>query len=176
MNRIKLLVGSAFILVILLGVGLAYLESGREFTPPTWNSIKIGESSKQEIYNNLGQPISRDNNLESYESNSPTTPHEVVYNNDDKAEFIRQVVTTEEEVTFTSIAEEYGEPTIRLYGPESSFDIYLYVNLASGVAVLGNKEQDMAMEVWYFKPMELQPFLNTWATEYSTSNVPHHGN
>ena len=173
MYKLKVLIGAAFIIVVLLGISLAYLNSGRTFTAPEWNSIKIGESDKQSVYDSLGRPISSSGKIESFESESPTTPHQVIFDESNKTEFIRQVVTLEEEVTFSSIVEQYGDMPIRLYGPEASFEIYLYTNPASGVAVLGNKDDNTVMEVWYFKPTDLQTFLSTWAQDYSVENTPH---
>lgn len=171
MRKLKLIVGLVFVLIILFGVLFSYItNSSKAPKNPTWNSISIGESDKPEVHSQLGQPIESDGDTENFNSNSPTTPHQVVFDENNKARFVREIITLEGEETYQSIVEKYGEPSVRLYGPGSSFEIFLHVNLQAGVAILGNKEQNIAMEVWYFEPTNLNTFINTWGTEYSLEN------
>lgn len=132
--------------------------------------------SLNEIVVDLGQPLNdtkpvRDGRYE-YKTKSASRNTEVVFNNNTPV-FLKEVVTEADNKTAQGIKKKYGEPTLTMYGSFSEFGFNLYAYPDKGIAYLGNPKTDGLMEIWYFAPTDNETFTQTWAIDYTLSDIPH---
>lgn len=176
LGRHKLL-ALIFFIVLLLFV-LKGLSKKPEYRPdstagpsaPSFRSLTPGVSTKKQVADQLGAVIEEvklgEGTLASYLSNNPNFPHQVAFE-DEKAIFIKEIVTMKDNKRANDIQQQFGPPTDRLYNSASSnSNFFLFVNPQSGFAYIGHPDGTL-LEVWYFQPTSLEDFREKWAPSYS---------
>ena len=160
------------IMIMVLGSGLSRNKQELPKAGATYKSLSPGISTKNEVNERLGNPISENPQgqliITDYASNSETRPNQVVYDNQ-VVQFIKEIISYKDSKTVDDIKKEYGEAEIVLYGhgSVSNYNLYAYPN--KGVAYIGNDYTSDLLEVWYFQPTTIEEFRSTWAPEYSTT-------
>lgn len=136
----------------------------------SYNEITPNLSSKEDLYNKLGNPIKQNliNNstVFEYKSNNPNYNDEFKIDSD-KVVFIKKHITIDDNVDVKTLTEKYGQYKKMLYGPrsQSGFDLYIYNT--KGIAYIGNQYTEDVTEIWYFPPTDLEIFKKLYAPEYS---------
>jgi hypothetical protein len=142
---------------------------------PSWNSITPGISSKENIKNQLGEPIKESKGdfetLLTYQSSSATRSHKIYLENQ-KTIMTKEIVTKTDNKKVGNITEEYGEPPRVLYGSESINGYNLYIYPEEGIAFIGNTKSGTLLEIWYFIPSTFSNFKSKWAVGYSSRYIP----
>jgi len=137
---------------------------------PEYKSIKLGVSSRQDVIKSLGDPlsISQKNAGEvlEYKSSNPNFNNEVEIVNE-KASFIREVITSADNKIISTITDVYGEAPYSLYGLASGAGFKLYIYPDRGVAYIGHAASGNLLEIWYFTPMSYGDFKSNLAGGYS---------
>lgn len=142
-------------------------------SPPTSNvasykSLIPGESTENDVNNLLGYPVKVDQTdsvkIAEYKSTNPYRNHIVEFENK-QISLIKEVVNKEDNKNADSIKSKYGLAPYILYNqyPTSTFNLYVYPK--NGIAYLGHEDGTL-LEIWYFKPIEIDEFINKWGKGY----------
>lgn len=131
-----------------------------------WNQIVPGESTKEDVIKQFGEPISSTENSLSYKSSSPARDNQITIA-DNHVDLVRQMITPADKITTKTLTQKYGISSDLLYGPDSPNGIYLFIYANKGVAYLGNPNTESVIEVWYYPPTTLEKFRSKYALEYS---------
>lgn len=137
----------------------------------TFNSLTPGLSTSSDVEKALGKPtttITENGKTSSeYKSTNVNRYHKVVYSND-QVMFISEVVNSVDNKDVESIKKEYGEPPFTLYHKSVNVSFNIYVYPENGIAYKAHADGTI-LEIWYFKPTDLNNFMSTWAKDYSRS-------
>ncbi len=163
------------VLILILFLYTSPGQTNKTQTPSTtgtasWTGIIPGQTTKKDVDKILGNPLITNGDTSDYKSSSQTQNNRVTYENG-KVVFIKHIITNADNPTTAQVTNDFGTSATRLYGPESSAGIYLFVYPDRGIAYLGNPQQKFLFEVWYFEPMGINDFIAKWAPLYSTSQT-----
>lgn len=119
------------------------------------------------VQQQLGQSIKNEGDLYYFKSNSPVDSHQALFENN-KLVLFKEIITYNQERDVESIISKYelSEDAILLYGDDYENNILLFVYLDKGIAYLATANQDYLVEVWYFKPTDIETFKLNFAKEY----------
>lgn len=160
------LAGLIFVTIVagsLLGL---YFFSSRKIKAPSWQGVKPGVSSKEEVIKTLGTPIEEKQtplgNTLFYQSDNPVFPHTIIFDQSDAVSSIFVQVTADDQIKFSEWLKNYGQPEKEMYNSYSEFS-KTYIFPQKGVAVVANKDFDQIYSVHYFKPTILESYLSQWS-------------
>lgn len=131
------------------------------------NEIKIG-TPKEEIDSLFGKEISSTTSadllLNEYKSKNIYRPHKIYFENNISVLIVEEI--TDKSVTTDDMRLKYGVASNILYEKleHSTFNLFVYTN--KGVAYKGHESGGLVLEIWYFKPTDLDTFINKFANEY----------
>lgn len=131
------------------------------------NELDVGTNRKDVeklIGNEITSTASGDLLISDYKSKNIYRPHKIYYEED-------SVVLIKEEITDSSINTEdmrkkYGIATNILFEKleHSSFNLFVYID--KGIAYKGHKNGGLVLEIWYFKPTDINTFVSKYAQNY----------
>lgn len=166
------------ILLALISTGYIYTQVSKNNIfqgQANYNSIVPGKSTEEDVVDKFGDPANKSTNYSQttldYNSNNPNFRNQFLVNNN-KVDFIKQIVATKDNIHVKDITEKYGTPRYILYGPGSvgGFDLYVYPD--KGIAFIGELDSGIILEIWYFKATTISDFVSKWAPEYSYTQQP----
>lgn len=131
-----------------------------------WSKLTPGESTTKDVTDMLGNPVRQKDNVYFFESSTSVANNEAIIENG-TAQFFKEIVTLSDKKTVDLITSKYGLAPNTLYGSNSinGFNLYVYPNI--GVAYLGNSITQDLLEIWYFKPTDIETFTQEWGDGYS---------
>lgn len=137
-----------------------------------YKELTIGKSTEEEVVNKFGIPIKQkeinsDKVLE-FKSNNINYNDEFFINNN-KLTFIKKIISPKDNISITSLNEQYGIHTNILYGNRSQSGFNLYVIPEKGVAYIGNQKLDELLEIWYFQATDFKTFKQLYGSGYRDS-------
>lgn len=174
------LIISILVLISLVIIGYTVLtrRSGPSQTViPSYNSITPGVSTKEQVIEKLGTPLTQkengDSELLTFNSDKTERPDEYYFQNG-LNKLVKEIIPYDDERKIEEIRIKYGNADMVLYGEGSIGGFYLFVYLNRGVAYIGNPTSGNLLELWYFTPRSESEFLRSWAQGYSkTQPSPH---
>lgn len=131
-----------------------------------YQDIAPGTSSKSDVINKLGEPVSESDNTLKYKSSAKVKTNDVVLEGD-TVKLIKEVVTLDDNKNISDLKSQYGEPEYMLYGPRQEAGFYLYAYPDKGIAYIGSQDQTTLLEIWYFAPTTIDDFKKNIAPNYS---------
>lgn len=180
-KKIRKVIIFVFIVVFLIIVTISIKNKNKEITNKdnkipkvnnqiaTYKDISTGESYDADKINELlGFPVDSTTSgellINQYRSSNEFRTNEIRIRNGE-VDFIKEVINLDDTRTAKSIQEEYGRYDTVLYEKESDsyFDLYVYTN--KGLAYLAHQDGTV-LEIWYFKPTEIDTFIDKWASNY----------
>ena len=136
----------------------------------TYKDIVPGNNYKEEDINKmLGTPVSStlsgEVKINSYPSSNEYRANDIELKNGE-VDFIKEVINPDDTRTSEDIRKIYGVSEYVLYEntSDSFFNIYVYPK--NGIAYLGHNDGTL-LEIWYFKPTDINTFKLKWASNYS---------
>ena len=136
----------------------------------TYKDIVPGNNYKEEDINKmLGTPVSSTQSgevkINSYPSSNEYRANDIELKNGE-VDFIKEVINPDDTRTSEDIRKIYGVSEYVLYEntSDSFFNIYVYPK--NGIAYLGHNDGTL-LEIWYFKPTDINTFKLKWASNYS---------
>lgn len=182
MNKFKKYFLAIGIIIILLVIIIESLprQNSIQFNSPepttqrqySWNTITPGITSEDEAKNVLGQPTdfidsSENKRVLFFKSSNPNIDN-TLFSIDGKVELIIEANMTDGKKIW-DLAQEYGQPTAKLYGEISESGYFLYATPKKGIAYLANPIAGNVFEIWHYQPLNtVEEFLVKWANSYST--------
>lgn len=167
----------AIVLLLLIIVGFLVLaifslnkiitkkpQEPRSKTPQiAWrNDILPGVTTKEELQSKLGNPIkTQTGNNETtylYSSTNQYRPHEVEIF-EDSVSLIKEQIIGKEKGSLNTYIQNYGQVEAILYGEHGIIAPGHFWG-SRGLLVFGNDNDGTIIEIWYFKPVDLDSFLN----------------
>lgn len=128
----------------------------------TWQGVRPGTTTKDELVGLLGPPASRSatGNTEMlfYPSTNQYWRHQVAVRGNSVG-FVREYVFAPADTSFKNRLKNFTTVPVRLYGPDSLLGVFAFVFLDQGVGFVANEGKDRVYEVWYFTPLPLRDFL-----------------
>jgi hypothetical protein len=126
-----------------------------------WNNLILGESSVTDLIGQLGEPLKKQLTTEGtvyyFPGQDPSWPKEVLtYQN--TIIFAKEHLFSPQNLFSDSSSALKSSPK-ELYSPASRSGRALYIYQEDGVAILGNKQQNMIYELYHFPPEASQLFL-----------------
>lgn len=142
------------------------VDESNSFWP---RSVKPGETSIENLISTYGDPI--DNNGKNFTFDTKGESLRIYATiEDERLVLLKELITTRDRRKLSQVFIEFGDPTLTLYGEESTEGIILYAYPRVGLAVLANPNQGgVVFEVWSFQPTDLNNFRSRWAPEYKDS-------
>lgn len=136
----------------------------------TFKDIAPGNTYKEEDINKmLGIPVSStlsgEVKINNYPSSNEYRTNDVEFINGE-VDFIKEVVNLDDNRTAEDIRKIYGVTEYVLYENVSDSYFNLYVYPKNGIAYLGHNDGTI-LEIWYFKPTDINTFKSKWASNYS---------
>jgi hypothetical protein len=136
----------------------------------TFKDIAPGNTYKEEYINKmLGIPVSStlsgEVKINNYSSSNEYRTNDVEFVNGE-VDFIKEVVNLDDTRTAEDIRKVYGVTEYVLYENVSDSYFNLYVYPKNGIAYLGHNDGTV-LEIWYFKPTDINTFKSKWASNYS---------
>lgn len=135
----------------------------------TYKDISTGESyDADKINESLGFPVDSTTSgellINQYRSSNEFRTNEIRIRNGE-VDFIKEVVNLDDTRTAESIQKKYGVHNTVLFEKESDsyFDLYIYPD--KGLAYLAHQDGTV-LEIWYFKPTDIDTFIDKWAPNY----------
>lgn len=132
-----------------------------------FNEILPGETRIDRINELLGEPVESTQEgkllIQEYKTSNQYRNNKIIINNETIELIIEEIIN--DSIKSNDIRKVYGIAPHTLYQkiPSSVFNLYVYPN--NGIAYLGH-EDETVLEVWYFKPTDIDDFINTWAYKY----------
>lgn len=171
-KKITIVLGTISVLSIFL---LLYLQNKNvknlpDFVPTKYiniNEIDIG-SNKENIEKQIGKEIASTSSgnllISDYKSKNIYRPHQIYYKDNNSVLIIEEI--TDKSVTTDDMREKYGSATDVLYEKleHGTFNLFVYID--KGVAYLGHKNGGLVLEIWYFKPTDINTFIKNYANNY----------
>lgn len=136
----------------------------------TFKEIIPGNIYKEEdIIKTLGIPISStlsgEVKINNYPSSNEYRTNDIEFINGE-VDFIKEVINLDDSRTAEDIRKIYGVTEYVLYENVSDSYFNLYVYPKNGIAYLGHNDGTI-LEIWYFKPTDINTFKSKWASNYS---------
>lgn len=141
--------------------------------------IVPGTTLKNELFNILGEPISttqiKDTQTQyEFRSTSDYRNNQAVINDEDETvTIVKEIITSKNDKTSSSIQQEYGLSEIKLSKPDSgSYTVpsyLLYAYPSKGIAYIGHVEAETILEIWYFESTTNDVFVEKWAPDYTVT-------
>lgn len=141
-------------------------------TPPvsSYNNLELGSASRDDVVKNLGQPDDEyqqdGNTIIEYLSKNPNFNNQLIIK-DDKLNFVKEIITLDDNLRIKDIEDKFGKAQEILYGPDAPNGFYLYIYPNNGIAYIGHETSGLIKEVWHFKPTDFQTFKDTYAPFYT---------
>lgn len=124
---------------------------------------------EEEINKTLGAPVSStlsgEVKINNYPSSNEYRTNDIEFINGE-VDFIKEVVNLDDNRTAEDIRKIYGVTEYVLYENVSDSYFNLYVYPKNGIAYLGHNDGTI-LEIWYFKPTDINTFKSKWASSYS---------
>jgi len=177
MNLFKSRYGKILLILLVFVFAFLYIKgqlnkSAKISIPKTGASYKTltpGISSKSDAIKEFGAPINGEGSSALlFGSDNPNFPHQVALQ-EDKVEFIKQIITAKDKENANEIKALYGDPPYILYGEYSASGFNLYVYPDKGIAYIGHPKEGILLEIWYFTPTTIEDFRSKWAKNYYDS-------
>lgn len=135
-----------------------------------FKEIVPGNTYKEEDINKmLGIPVSStlsgEVKINNYSSSNEYRTNDVEFING-AVDFIKEVVNLDDTRTAEDIRKVYGVTEYVLYENVSDSYFNLYIYPKNGIAYLGHNDGTV-LEIWYFKPTDINTFKSKWASNYS---------
>lgn len=134
-----------------------------------YKNLEIGKSTRNDVIREIGAPqkefSENGSTIIEYQTRNPNYNDQYVIINN-SLDFVREIITIDNPIRISDIENKYGDESTILYGPGSGISFYLYVYLKNGVAYIGHKESGRIIEIWYFKPTDIDSFITNYAKDY----------
>lgn len=141
-------------------------------TGPEWDGVVPGRTTKEDLLNTLGNPISEkttgNTNYLDYKSDSETRNDKITITNG-TVSLVKEIISSSDKKVFEEMYNKYGISQYELYGPDALNGFTLHVYPDRGFAYLGNEDSEVLLEKWYFTPTDFNTFKSNFALDYSTS-------
>lgn len=141
-------------------------------TSPSWQGIKPGETQETELKEKLGQPIKesqeKEQNIIEYPSGYEFYHHKV-YTKNQTVALIKEQITYEQNLNLETYITQYGKPPLIMYEKDLGATYPLNIFPEQGVAAAAHLSSDRVVEVWYFRPMRENEFLQSIGKELTLS-------
>lgn len=138
-----------------------------------YKNLELGVATRNDIVREIGAPLQelqKDNSvILEYQTRNPNFNDQYIIINN-SLDFVREIITVDNPIRISNIKEKYGDYNAILYGPGSGISLFLYVYLNQGVAYIGHEKSGRVVEIWYFKPTDVDTFINKYARDYSKEN------
>jgi hypothetical protein len=135
----------------------------------TYKGITPGQTTTQELSQLLGAPDPKQSDFSSnklaYPREGGGPVHDAIIDNNQKVTLFKQRALTGNLKTYT---DKYGTSEGIYYGPEAEVGFKTYVWATKGIAVVASANDGTIFEIWYFKPISLEIFLQTMGKELKT--------
>ncbi len=134
--------------------------------PNHWEGISPQLTTKKDLEKKLGQPLSTGQEegflIYYYPSQTPGWPTKVYLSfQENKVELVKEYFPGPVK-TYNQFMEKLGTPDQELYGPHEGAGFLVFVFNQKGVALIANPDSGLVLEIWYFTPITLGEFLETW--------------
>ncbi|EKE13433.1 MAG: hypothetical protein ACD_13C00018G0010 [uncultured bacterium] len=143
-------------------------------TGASYNNLTPGISTEDDVIGQMGTAVKENRSdtittLE-YESNNPN------FNNQFSMDsgiltLVKQIVSSKDDVTISSINEKYGNYKNVLYKSSSYSGFNLYIYPDKGLAYIGHQGSGIILEIWYFKPTTFNEFKTSFGQAFSENPV-----
>lgn len=160
------------IIVIFIGILLAYYSVSSIIGTPSWKGLTPEVSTEKEVKNSLGEPKKQQNignniTIFGYKSDFENRLHEV-WIADGKLILVKEQVNPKDKKKLKDY-KGLKEPADKLYSEDfQDAQVLNYYNV-NGLALLTNKNTGLVNEVWYFKPTPWPNFVTKFQINISTS-------
>lgn len=182
LNKRKIIIITIFFLIGLLVCFVVnrYLQKRKHPELPKqeyieYQNLKLGISTKEDVIYKLGKPVSTQTQNSSeileYKSKNPNFNNELLIK-DDKLNFVKEILTLEDNIKVSDIQKGYGLSEKILYGRGASIGFYLYAYPSKGFAYIGHEKSGTVKERWYFTPTDIKTFQEKLASDYSETIQP----
>ena len=175
--NIKKIIKILMIISILSLVLMFYLINYKKESTKTNNEVTSYKDisnvsvglTKEEIEKQIGKSINSVQKAEitisNYKSDNIYRPHQIYFDKNNNSELIIKEIT-DNSMTTDKMREDSGLATNILYEKKehSSFNLYVYLN--KGIAYRGHANGGLVLEIWYFKPTDIDSFIEKYAQNY----------
>ncbi len=153
---------------ILLTIGFS-LNSFKK-APFIWNGLVPGQSTKENILNNLGKPEEEKTEEGKTILKYPTTNNYRQNSLDiqnDKLSVVKEEVIGNEKGRLQDYVTKYGQPEFVGYGPYADQYFKTFVFSNKGVAIVANPIDGVIIQIWYFQPTSVESFRSAIGKDIS---------
>lgn len=138
-----------------------------------WKNIYPGITPLSEIESKLGKPsktkMLQNEIVYSYPSENKNWPDQVfVSKENNQIVLIKTYFPKENYDYFTN---RYGQSDKEMFGPHSQAGFSTFIFSNEGLAIVAEKKSKKVLEVWYFRPADIENFLQTIGKDLQ-SNPP----
>ena len=134
-----------------------------------YKELVPGVSSKEDVFSKMGTSLNAkiENNKETYEylSSNPNFNSKVIIL-DNKLEYLKIIYTNADNKNYEDFISLYSNPEKVLYNLDYSVGYILNAYPAKGIAFISHINSKKVSEVWYFKTVSLEEFINNFALGY----------
>lgn len=140
---------------------------------PSWQGLKPGITSKQDVIKKLGEPIEKREipygSAYIYPSDFEVFPNVVIFDKEEKAKTFLVSVPLDEPIKFSDLVEKYGQPEKEMYN-SIAWNTKTYIFAKRGLVVVANKEVDQVFQIQYLEPTTVEKYLEEWGPNLSEEN------
>lgn len=158
----------AFVLLVIAQV-LRLLTPPPPLQTNSWNGITPGRSTLSQLDQQFGLPIqtqqSQLGTVLSYQSEFPTLPHQVVVDQENTVQFIKEYIPYSPDLKIDQYIQQFGQPDLELIEPEAGEAARAYVFLSQGLVIVAHVTDGTIEQRWYFTPTTESAFLQSWGQE-----------
>lgn len=162
------ILGALLIATIILQIINSIIVKAPVQQANTWFNITPGYSSLRDVENSFGKPLSRSNTENGtalyYESHYPAQPNEVIINDSNQVQFIKEYLPPLNGTKIDQYIAEYGEPDLILIDEKTGDSTLAHVFLKQGLVILSHITGGTVEQRWYFEPTDEQTFMRSWGS------------
>lgn len=169
---IFLALGSLILTAVLVGslIGFYFLRKPKA---PSWNNLKPGVSTREDVIKVMGTPLKEQQLPYSlalfYPSDYEVFPNTIVLDQEDKVKSILIQVPPDEEIKLSGWIKQYDNPEKEMWNTYSA-ETKTYLFPKKGTVVVASEVADRILAIHYFIPMSLADYLSTWGQNLFEEN------